>query len=234
MASALPADANSSVLNQMAPALPPVFTFWAPQLVLPLFSDNSQNDFAFNEFKLSINNALQATPNKTSSEKLIFLLSILHGWTLSLLQQCACTENGDPFSTAWELLEREFFRKEVLFNSSLDKIFDHPNLKTLDDIQNILPFIRFKEVKLRTLGIMFPGEGEEFLGNTLLFYLICSKLPHFFCFSCPEKRTDLFLLFRQFLAFGDELICRLWNNRNESPQISLPPLPPPVRAPKSA
>ena len=130
----LSADANSSVLNSKIPASPPVFTFRAPQLEHPLFLDNSQNDFAFNEFKLSFNNALQATPNMTSSKKFIFLRSLLRGRALSLLQQCVCTEDGDPFSTAWELLEGEFLRKEVLISSFLDKIFNYPILKTLDDI----------------------------------------------------------------------------------------------------
>ena len=88
-------------------------------------------------------------------------------------------EDGHSFSTAWELLEGEFLRKVVLTNSSLDKIFDHPVLKTLDDIQNFLTFIRFKEVELRILGIAFPGEIEEYIGNTLLSSLFRSKLPIF-------------------------------------------------------
>ena len=37
----LSADASSSILNQMAPASPPVFTFQTPQLELLLFSVNS-------------------------------------------------------------------------------------------------------------------------------------------------------------------------------------------------
>ena len=50
---------SGAVLRASAPAPPPVFIFRAPQLELPLFSDNSQNKFAFNEFKLSFNNVLQ-------------------------------------------------------------------------------------------------------------------------------------------------------------------------------
>ena len=93
----LSADANSSVLNPMPPASPFAFTFRAPQLELSLFSDNSQNNFAFNEFILFFNNALQATPNMTS-QKCIFLPSLLCGRTLPLLQQYDYTENGDRFS----------------------------------------------------------------------------------------------------------------------------------------
>ena len=148
------------MLHASAPVPPPVFIFEAPQLKLPLFSDNSQNNFAFNQFKISFNNDLQPTPTMTSYECIV-LRSLLRGQALYLLQQCDCTEDGDPFSTAWELLEEEFLRKEVLINSPLDKIFDRPNLITSDDIQNFLTFIRFKEVELRTLGIAFPAEGED-------------------------------------------------------------------------
>ena len=101
---------SGAVLHASALAPPPVFNFRAPQLELPLFSDNSQNDFAFNEFKLSFNNALQTTSTMTSSQKFIFLRSLLRARALSLLQQCDCTEDGDLFSTAWELLEKEFLR----------------------------------------------------------------------------------------------------------------------------
>ena len=140
---------------------PPVFTFRAPQLELPLFSDNSQNEFAFSEFKLSFNNPLQATPNLTSSQKFILLRSLLRSRVLSLLQPCSSTDVGDSFSTAWELLEGEFLRKEVLIIFSLGKYFAYPTIKSLNDIQNFLTFIRFKEVDLPTLGIALPGEGEE-------------------------------------------------------------------------
>ena len=231
-AAALFSANSSAVLHASSPAPPPVFNFRAPQLELPLFSDNSLNDFAFNEFKVSFNNALQATPNMTSSQKFVFLRSLLRGRALSLLQQCDCTEDGDPFSSAWELLEGEFLRKEVLINSSLDKIFDHFNLKNLDDVQNFLTFIRFKEVELRTLGIAFPGEWEEYLGNTLFSHLVRSKLPHFFPLELSRKKDQPFPSFWQFLAYGDELICRLRNNRKVSPQNSFPPPPLPVRAPK--
>ena len=118
----LSADASSSVLNPMAPASPPVFTFRAPQLELLLFSVNSQKDFTFNKLKLSFNNALQAIPNTTTSQNFIFLRSLLRCRALSLLQQCDCTEDGEPFSTAWKLLERRFLRKNVLVNLFLDKI----------------------------------------------------------------------------------------------------------------
>ena len=230
--SSLSADANSSVLNSRAPASSPVFTFRAPQLELPLFSDNSQNDIAFNEFKLSFDNALQGTPNMASSQKFIFLLFILCGRALSLLQQCACTEDGDSFSTAWELLEEEFLTKEVLVNSSLEK-FLSSILKTLEHIQNFLTFIRFKEVELRTLEIAFPGEKEEYLGNTLLSYLVRSKLPHFFPDELSRKTDRPSPSFWQFLAFGEELICRLRNNRKVSPlNSSPPPAPLPLRTPK--
>ena len=141
----------------------------------------------------------------TSSQKLIFLRSLFRGRALSILPQYECTEDGDSFSTAWELLEGEFLRKEVLINSSLDKIVDYPNLKTLDDIQNFLTFIRFKEVELRTLGIAFLGEGEKYLGNTLLSYLVLFKLPHFFPTELSRKTDQPFPSFRQFLAYGDEL-----------------------------
>ena len=50
--------ASGAVLPNSAPAPPLVFTFRAPQLELPLFSDNSQNEFAFSEFKRSFNNVL--------------------------------------------------------------------------------------------------------------------------------------------------------------------------------
>ena len=99
----------------------------------------------------------------TSSLKFSFLGSLSRGRALSLLQQCDCTEYGDPFSTAWELLEGEFLRKEVLVNSFLDKMFDHHNLKTLDHLTTIiLTFIRFKKVELRALRITFSGEVEEY------------------------------------------------------------------------
>ena len=95
----------------MAQISPSVFTFRAPQLELPLFSDNSQNDFAFNGFKLSVNNALQATHNMTSSQKFIFLRSLLLSRALSLPQQCDCTEDGDPFFTAWVAAGGTVFEK---------------------------------------------------------------------------------------------------------------------------
>ena len=130
--------------EQFSPAPPPVFTFRAPQLELPLFSDDSQNEFAFCEFKLSFNHALQATPNLTSSQKFVLLLSLLRGRALPLLQQCDSTDGGDPFSIAWALLKEEFLRREVLINSTLDKLFAYPTIKTLSDIQSFLTFIRFK------------------------------------------------------------------------------------------
>ena len=230
-AAAAPLSSTSSgaVLQSPATVPPPTFSFRAPQLDLPIFSDNDKNEFAFSEFKTSFNNALQATPNMTSTQKFIFLRSLLRGRALSLLQQCECTEDADPFFTAWELLEGELLRKGVLINASLVKIFDYPLIKTLDDIQKFLTFIRFKEVDLRSLGIKFPGEGEEHLGNSLLSFLVRSELPHFFIVELSRKTDCPFPSFRQFLACGDELICRLRNTRKPSPQNSLTPPSPSVQ-----
>ena len=71
-------------------------------------------------------------------------------------------------TATWELLEGEFLRKEVLINSSRDKIFEQAPLICVCFIQNLLNFIRSKEVELRSLGVSFPVEEEEHLGNTLL------------------------------------------------------------------
>ena len=90
------------------------------------------------------------------------------------------------------------WRKEILINSSLDKIFAYPTTKTLGDIQNFLTFIGLKEVELRSLGIAFPGEEEEYLSNTLLLYLIRFKLPHFFLIEFSRKTYRPFSSFRQF------------------------------------
>ena len=122
---------SDAVLQSAATVPPPTFSFRAPQLDLPIFSDNDKNEFAFSEFKTSFNNALQATPNMTSTQKFIFLCSLLRGRALSLLQQCECTEDADPFFTAWELLEGEFLRKGVLSNASFVNIFDYPQIKLL-------------------------------------------------------------------------------------------------------
>ena len=165
----------------------------------------------------------------TSTQKFIFLRSLLRGRALFLLQQCECTEDADPFFPAWELLEGEFLRKGVLINASLVKIFDYPQIKALDENQNFLTFIRFKEVDLCSLGIKFPGEGEEHLGNTLLSFLVCSKLPHFFVVELSRKTDCPFPSFRQFLACGDELICRLRNTRKPTPQNCLTPPSPSVQ-----
>ena len=177
-----PLSSTSSGAGVQSPATAPlpVFSFTAPQRKLSIFSDNDKNEFAFIEFKTSFNDALQATPNMTSTQKFIFLRSLLRGRALSLLQQCECTEDADPFFTVWESLEGEFLRKGVLINASLGKIFYCTQIKTLDEIKKYLTFIRFKEVDLRSLGIKFPGEGEVYLGNTLLYFLVRSKLPHFF------------------------------------------------------
>ena len=166
-AAAAPLSSTSSgaVLQSPATVPTPAFSFRAPPTYFSIFSDNDKNEFAFSEFKTSFNNALQATPNMTSTQKFIFLHSLLRGRALSLLQQCECTEDADPFFTAWELLEGEFLRKGALINASLVKNFDYPQIKTLDEIQNFLTFVRFKEVDLRSLGIKFPVEGEEHLGN---------------------------------------------------------------------
>ena len=87
-------------------------------------------------------------------------------------------------------------------------------------------------MELRTLGIAFPGEGEKYLGNTLLSFLIRSKLPHFFLVELSRKTDRPFPSFRQFITFGDGLICRLQPIHKASPQNSLPPPPPAARAPK--
>ena len=78
-AAAAPLSSTNSgaVLHTSATTPPPLFNFRAPQLELPLFSDNIQNKFAFNlllimTFKLP-------------------LYDLLRGRALSLLQQCHCT-----------------------------------------------------------------------------------------------------------------------------------------------
>ena len=196
--------------------------FRPPTLEISPFSGNQNNDFEFINFKTSFFNApikkkdFFSSPPMTEKQKFLYLKTLLRRRALSLLQQCDSTIDQGLFDTAWRLLEKEYLKVDLLIEFSIAKIKDYPALNSLDEIVELLTFLRFKEVELATLGVKFPTDNHLDFSNCLLSAIIQDKLPNYFLVELARKTDNPVPSFRLLLEHGDELLCRLRNTRKPS------------------
>ena len=159
----------------------------------------------------------------TEKQKFLYLKTLLRGRALSLLQQCDSTMDQGLFDIAWRLLEKEYLKVDLIIESSIAKIKDHPPFNSLDEIVEPLTFLIFKEVDLDMLGVQFPTDNHLDLSNRLLSTIIRDKLPNYFLVELARKTDNPIPSFRLLLEHGDEIVCRLHNTRkpfsNEKPAI---------------
>ena len=210
-------SANTSHTSDAAsvPQVTPLI-FRPPTLEISPFSGNQNNDFEFINFKTSFFNALEVSPPMTEKQKFLYLKTLLRGRALSLLQQCDSTMDQGLFDTAWRLLEKEYLKVDLLIESSIAKIKDHPALNSLDEIVEFLTFLRFKEVNLASLGVKLPTDDHLDFSNRLLSAIVRDKLPNYFLVELARKTDNPIPSFRLLLEHGDELVCRLRNTRKPS------------------
>lgn len=146
--------------------------FKLPEIVVPVFEDNSKDYSAFFHFKNSFYNAISAYPGLSSAHKLTYLKTLLKGRSLSLIV------NQQEFDSAWQLLETEFLDSELIINHNFEYLVNTPYVTNVDQIQSLFTEIRFKLLELNKFKLVFTEKDSA--ANKLLGFIVRSKLPSFF------------------------------------------------------
>lgn len=146
--------------------------FKLPEIVVPVFVDNTKDYGAFFHFKNSFLNAVSAYPDLSSAHKLTYLKTLLKGRSLSLIV------NQQEFDSAWQLLETEFLDSELIINHNFEYLVNAPNVTQVEQIQYLFTEVRFKLLELSKFKLTFTDRDSA--ANKLLGFIVRSKLPSFF------------------------------------------------------
>ncbi|XP_058982805.1 uncharacterized protein LOC131804242 isoform X3 [Musca domestica] len=120
------------------------------RIQIPCFNRNMEEWSSFHDlFKKLVDRNAQLS----EVQKLYYLKTNLRGEAFRLVQHLQVTEAN--YRAAWELLEKRYDNKRILFTKLIDKILDHPNINSLSaaSIRNLVDSVNESIHALRAMGI---------------------------------------------------------------------------------
>ena len=113
---------------------------------------------------------MSSVQDVTPSVKLVYLKSYLEGRALSLIENLPIVDNS--YTTDWQLLEEEFFDKDLIINETLSKIINYKPCLSLESNSDFLIIIKSKTEELSKFNLDFCVDGSP--GNVLVSNIIRS------------------------------------------------------------
>ena len=189
-----------------------MFKLPLPPIQLQPFQNNSENPFAFFNFKKAFVNVLAGMPNLTEAQKFIYLKGYLQGEALVLVENIPVTDNG--FSLAFQQLDFHFLDKEKIVDKVLDQILIIDEAKTLSEVE---PLVRTLNNKIQDLkGLEIDLLEEDSAALLLVSKVISKKLPSQFLIELSRETCSTYPNFNQLLSKYRDILARLSLGCHES------------------
>ena len=145
------------------------------EVKIPTFYGTQEDVLLFGDFLRQFKDLIGDRTEYTAATKLVYLKAYLRGGALDLIKHLSNEDSN--YEIALEFLQKEFLDHELVVDQHLSRLVSlkAPSEKDVDGMRQFFNTARTSIYELKNLGL--DAMADDTMGNKLLSYLLCEKLP---------------------------------------------------------
>lgn len=182
----------------------------AHEVKLPIFHGSQEDVLLFGDFLRQFNDLIGDRSEYSGATKLVYLKSYLRGGALDLIKHLS--NEASNYDIAIDFLKKEYMDQELVVDQHLTKLvhLKHPGERDIESMRSFFNIARSSIYELKNLG--YNALEEDTVGNKILSYLLCEKLPLTFKTRLSQSTQTDYPSVAQLLENYNEVLKSLQKN----------------------